>query len=219
VVLRELAPYKAQLTCGIAVESTFNWYWLVDGLQAEGYPVTLVNPAKVGDYGGLKNTNDQTDGFWLAHLQRLKLLPKGYIYPKEQRGVRDVLRRRMMLVNQRTAHVLSFQSLVERQTGECINANHIKRLAESEVPRWLPADEPQLMGQTNVAVMQFLDAKIAAYEKAVLEKVKLRSEYEILLGLPGIGRILAMVIMLETGEISRFSKVGNYVSYCRCVNG
>src|SRR5580765_4249573 len=127
-VLAALEPYRQRLAKGIAVESTFNWYWLADGLQEAGYQVQLVNTTAVQTYSGLKNSNDKTDAFWLAHLQRLGILPTGYLYPREQRGVRDLLRRRMLLVQQRTAHLLSFKSLVERETGQSISSNKVKTL-------------------------------------------------------------------------------------------
>lgn len=92
-----LEPYKKNLQ-GIAIESTFNWYWLVDGLMDAGYSLSLVNTCAVKQYEGLKHTDDRYDAYWLAHLMRLGILPTGYIYPKEQRGLRDLLRKRMQLV-------------------------------------------------------------------------------------------------------------------------
>jgi transposase len=74
---------------GVVVESTFNWYWLVDGLMEAGYPVHLANTAAIQQYSGLKYTDDRSDARWLAHLLRLKLLPEGYIYPKAERAVRE----------------------------------------------------------------------------------------------------------------------------------
>ena len=97
LTLQALAPYKATLH-GVAVESTFNWYWLVDGLQASGFHMALVNTLAVQQYNGLKYSDDVHDAFWLAHLMRLGILPTGYIYPKAQRAVRDLLRRRAFLV-------------------------------------------------------------------------------------------------------------------------
>jgi len=85
------------------VESTYNWYWLVDGLQEEGYKVHLANPSAIKQYEGLKHTDDKWDSFWLAHMKRLNILPEGYIYPKEELPVRDILRRRLLFVQQRTA--------------------------------------------------------------------------------------------------------------------
>ena len=216
-VLAELEPYRPRLAKGIAVESTFNWYWLVDGLQEAGYQVQLVNTAAVPFYSGLKQSDDQTDAFGLAHLQRLGILPTGYIYPKEQRGARDVLRRRMLLVQQRTAHLLSFKCLIQRQTGKDVTSNQVKALKSEQVEQWVEGPEEVLMGQTNVRVIEFLGQQIRQLEKAAETKIKLRPDYERLQEIPGLGRILNLVIMLETGPIDRFATAGNYVSYCRAV--
>lgn len=216
-VLAALEPYRQRLAKGIAVESTFNWYWLADGLQASGYPVQLVNTTAVQTYSGLKNSNDKTDAFWLAHLQRLGILPTGYIYPREQRGARDLLRRRMLLVEQRTAHLLSFKSLVERETGQNISGNKVKGLVPEGVQELLEGAEVVLMGQTNVRVIRFLNQQVRELEKAAQAKLKVLPEYERLEQIPGLGRILNLVIMLETGPIERFATAGNYVSYCRGV--
>ena len=77
---------------GVAVESTYNWYWLVDGLQDAGFDVQLVNTAAVKQYNGLKYSGDFSDARHLAHLMRLGILPTGYIYlyPREGRAVRDL---------------------------------------------------------------------------------------------------------------------------------
>jgi transposase len=216
-VLAALEPYRERLAKGVAVESTYNWYWLVDGLQEAGYAVQLVNPTAVQTYSGLKNSNDQTDAFWLAHLQRLNILPTGYIYPAEQRGARDLLRRRMLLVQQRTAHLLSFKCLIERETGQGITSNEIRRLEPEAVAQQLEGAEAVLMGQTNVRVMEFLNEQIRGLEKAAEAKLQVQPDYERLQQIPGLGRILNLVIMLETGPIERFASAGNYVSYCRAV--
>ena len=106
VVLSALDPFKTELK-GVVVESTFNWYWLVDGLMENGYKVHLANPSAIKQYEGLKHTDDKWDSFWLAHMLRLNILPEGYIYPKEERPVRDLLRRRSLFVKHRTSHILS----------------------------------------------------------------------------------------------------------------
>ena len=93
LILQQLSIFIDEIVA-IAIESTFNWYWLVDGLQAAGYEVKLVNTAAVQTYSGLKFTDDKHDARWLAHLLRLNILPTGYIYPREQRAVRDLLRKR-----------------------------------------------------------------------------------------------------------------------------
>jgi transposase len=161
--------------------------------------------------------DDETDAFFLAEMSRLGILPEGYIYPKEERPVRDLLRRRLLLVHQKTAHTLSFQNLVARERGEKISGNRIYQLSPEDVKQFFKDERLVLMGQTNIEAIHFLDGQIKRIEKAVFGEVKLRPEYEKLLTVPGIGKILAFTIMLETGDISRYAKVGNYTSYCRCV--
>lgn len=216
-VVSALAPYREELVAGVVVESTYNWYWLVDGLQEHGFGVRLANPAAMEQYNGLKNTDDETDTFFLTELSRLGILPEGYIYPKEERPVRDLLRRRLLLVQQRTAHILSFQNLVARQRGESISSNAIQKLWPAGVDQFFDDPRLLLMGKTNIETIRFLSTQIRSIESAVLAETKLRPEYEKLLTVPGIGKILALTIMLETGDITRFAKVGNYSSYCRLV--
>ena len=130
-VLKTLELFKKDIKA-ITVESTYNWYWLVDGLMDAGYPVDLANPAGMTQYNGLKHADDKSDAFFLAELLRLHILPKGYIYPREERAVRDMLRRRMLLVQQRTTHILSFQSMISRQTGSGMSCRTIKALKEED---------------------------------------------------------------------------------------
>jgi len=216
VILTALEPFRPDLV-GVAIESTYNWYWLVDGLMERGYPMHLANPAGLEPYYGLKLADDQHDAFFLAHLLRLGLLPEGYIYPKAERPVRDLLRRRMGLVQQRTSQLLSFQTLVTRETGQSLSSNRIKQLHDADVAELFQEEHLVLAGQTNLALIHFLTDQIRALEKAVVSQVQLKPEYELLLTIPGIGKILALTIMLETGPIARFPRVGDYTSYCRCV--
>lgn len=215
-ILRELKPYRKDLE-GVVVESTFNWYWLVDGLMDNGYRVHLANPSAIKQYEGLKHSDDAQDAFHLAHLLKLGILPEGYIYPKEERPVRDLLRKRLQLVQQKTSHILSFKNLVSRNLGFQMPSNDIKNVSEEDVKDMFKEEHLVLAGQANITTMHFLKERITEIEKAVLRQAKLREEYRKLLTVSGIGKILAVTIMLETGEITRFPEVGNYVSYCRCV--
>lgn len=115
-IQQHLQPYQNDIT-GIVVESTYNWYWLIDGLIDIEYPVHLANTLAIQQYNGIKYINDASDARFLAHLLRLNILLTGYIYPKAMRFVRDLLRRRLLLVKQRTAQVLSLQSLIGRHTA------------------------------------------------------------------------------------------------------
>ena len=132
LLLQGLEPFKDSIE-GLAVESTYNGYWLVDGLMDAGYRVHLVNTAAVKQYEGLKYTDDDSDAFWLAHLLRLGILPTGTIYPKQSRAVRDLLRKRGQLVRQRTAHILSIENLYARNTGSRPSCNAIKNLSQEQI--------------------------------------------------------------------------------------
>jgi len=216
-ILNTFEPFKNDIT-GIAVESTFNWYWLVDGLMDAGYRVHLVNTSAVKQYEGLKHTDDDTDTFWLAHLLRLGILPTGHIYPKESRPVRDLLRKRGQLVQQRTTHILSIQNLYSRNTGARLSCNTVKQLTREHIE--LRFDDPNLILDidSNRRIMKALDKQLKLVEKVVLEQAKLDPRYRYLLTVNGVGKIIALTIMLETGDINRFEKVGNFTSYCRCVD-
>ena len=214
VTLKALAPYRETLQ-GIAVESTFNWYWLVDGLQEHGYDVELVNTVAIKQYDGLKYSGDRHDAFHLAHLMRLGILPTGYIYPKEQRAVRDLLRRRLFLVRTASAQLISVQSQIWRSTGVRIKS------AELRKPDFKPCGIEGYTLQAvaaGLAVYQAVQREIDALEQSAQEAIKLSDDFKILQTVTGIGPILAMTIMLETGTIRRFAAPGNYASYCRCVD-
>lgn len=215
-VLSVLKPFKKSLK-GVVVESTFNWYWLVDGLQENGYKVHLANPCAIQQYSGLKYTDDRWDSFWLAHLLRLDILPEGYIYPKEDRPVRDILRRRTLFVRYRTSQILSLQSAISRNRGFDVPGNAIKILNEEYAEKVFDAPLLRLIAKIGIETIGDLTRQIELIEKEVMSLVKLRPEFEYLLTIPGIGKILGLTIMLEVGDIGRFKEVGNFSSYCRCV--
>jgi transposase len=215
-MLETLAPYREAIV-GLVVESTYNWYWLVDALMEAGYRVHLANTAAIVQYSGLKYSDDDSDAVWLAKLLRLGLLPEGYIYPKEQRAVRDLLRRRSRLVQQHTATLLSVQNLLARNRGTSLRANEVKRLTPEAVARLLPDPNQALAVQSNLLVMRAQEAAIELLERQALAQVRLRPAYRHLVTVSGIGTVLGLTILLETGPVGRFAKVGNYASYSRCV--
>lgn len=213
--IEALSPYQKRLKA-VAIESTFNWYWLADGLMAAGFQVALVNTAKVVQYSGLKRTNDRYDAFHLAHLMRLGILPTGCIYPKAERGLRDLLRKRIQLVQDRTRHLLRFQSQVQMHTGATLPANRIKT-QQFRLPVIGDANV-QLALQSQLTLIRTLSAQIKRLEQSVLSQVEPVAAFERLKTAPGIGNILAETILLETGDITRFPGPGNFASYCRCVD-
>jgi transposase len=217
-ILRALEPYRKKLA-GIVVESTYNWYWLVDGLIAEGYAVHLANPSAIQKYNGLKHADDKHDAFWLAEMLRLDILPTGYIYPKDERPIRDLLRKRSHLVSLRSSLLISLQNIITRNCGMKMKTNDIRRLREDRVHPLLAANEDlALAGKVSKDSIDFLTRQIRTIETFIEKKLELTDAYKNLLTMPGIGKILGLTIMLETGPVTRFEKVGNYASYCRTVS-
>jgi transposase len=212
-----LTLFQGELV-GIAVESTYNWYWMVDGLMEEGYQVHLANPSAIQRYSGLKHSDDQHDAFWLAEMLRLGILPEGYIYPKEERPVRYLLRKRGHLVRLRTSLIISLQNILSRNLGRKMNVNDMKAIKEDRVSLLLETNEDlALAGRVSKEAIDHLSRQIHKIEWVVQKKIALKEAYRYLLTLPGVGKILSLTIMLETGPISRFATVGDYVSYCRKV--
>ena len=217
VILDALSPFQQEIE-DIVVESTFNWYWLVDLLMDEGYRVHLANPSAIQQYKGLKFTDDTHDAFWLANMMRLGILPEGYIYPKEERPIRDLLRKRAHLVRLRTSLILSLQGLIQRNCGFKINANEVKGVRENRVEPLLSSNEDlALSGRVSKETIDFMSRKIQEIERVVSEKTRIKDSFRFLNTIPGVGKILSLTIMLETGGIERFPEIGDYVSYCRKV--
>jgi transposase len=217
VVLQALDPFRAELA-GVVVESTYNWYWLVDGLMEAGYPVHLANTAAIQQYSGLKYSDDNSDAVWLAHLLRLGLLPEGHIYPKATRALRDLLRKRGQLVRQRTRNILSIENLTSRNQGIRIKGNAVKQLSGEEVESQYENPDLALAITSTLSIVDVLDRQIGKIEKRVKDRVRSAPGVEALKTVSGIGDTLAWTIMLEAGQISRFPTVGDFSSYCRCVN-
>ena len=209
-----LQPYQKSLQ-SIAVESTFNWYWLVDGLMEQGYDVQLVNTAAIKQYDGLKYSGDHQDAFHLAHLMRLGILPTGYIYPKEQRAIRDLLRRRLLLVQSAAQQQISIQSQIWRSTGHRLASHHIRH---PEFQADMVDGYNRLAVDAGLAVLHSLQQQIERLEQAALSEVALSAPYQILQTITGIGKVLGLTIMLETGDIARFKRASHYASYCRTVD-
>jgi len=216
-ILEHLSPMQAELE-GVVVESTYNWYWLVDALMDEGYGVHLANPSAMKMYEGRKHTDDRHDAFWLADLLRLGVLPEGYIYPRQDRPIRDLLRKRSHLVKLRTSLILSLHGIVARNCGVRLKGGVIKVLKEDRVSPYLEYNEDlHLAGRVTKEMIDCFTGKIGEIERYILPRVKMRDEYQGLLTIPGVGKVLGLTIMLETGPASRFASAGHYASYARKV--
>ncbi|MCR6496538.1 IS110 family transposase [Thermomonas sp. S9] len=211
-----LTPFRKELA-GVAVESTYNAYWLIDGLQAAGYPMRMVNTLAVPQYAGLKHGDDESDARHLAELMRLGLLPTSYIYPPEQRPLRDLLRRRMLLMQQSVRLLQSVQGYWARATGQRLSANGFRQLTRQQLSDTFPEPTELFAVVSLIQMWRALQEKMAAMETWLAEDTRRRRELIALRTVPGIGKVLGLTILLESGEITRFDAVGQYTSYCRLV--
>lgn len=209
-------PYWPQVQA-MGIESTFNWYWLVDGLREQNRDVRLGNPAKMKQYKGLKHADDASDARWLAELLRLDIFPESYIYPKEVRSIRDALRRRQLFVRRRTQVMLSLQSLLERYGFKAPGSRALQQWTQADVEATGLDPFVQLQLRTLLEAAQCSDRLAGQIESAVLEFVEPTPSYERVQTVPGIGKALGMTIVLESGHFARFPNAGCYASYCRAV--
>jgi transposase len=211
-----LDPYWERLQ-RVAVESTYNWYWFVDGLRSQGRDVRLANPAKMDQYAGLKAADDASDAGWIAEQLRLGILPESYVYPAEVRPIRDALRRRMLIVRQRTQSILSLESLFARYGLACPPVRELKEWTGENVAALKLDEFTGLQMESLLALIRKQDQLASGIEGAVLKAVKPKAEFARVQQVPGIGPVLGMVVVLESGDFGRFASAGNYASYCRAV--
>lgn len=158
---------------------------------------------------------DESDARHLAHILRLGLLPEGHIMPKAQRAARDLARKRMQLVQQRTVQILSIETLFDQQRGAHLSSNNIKKLTSDDIDGMGFGSMEAFAIKANLSVIQALQTQIAI-EKELAKHCRSNPAFTLLKSVSGIGEVLATVILLETGNIERFADVGsNFASHCR----
>lgn len=216
-IIEELTPYKPNLQ--IVVESTFNWYWLVDGLREAGFNVCLAHTLGLHMITGAKIKTDRRDAYSLAKLLRVSMIPKAYIYPPETRPIRDLLRRRLSLVRQRANEYSSIRHLLMREGILDHSRNQMKRIEEQDLEKWFKHPLLRLHAIQEVERIGLYTAQIEELEERILAEAKPNKEIARLQEVPGIGPILSLTIFYEIGEISRFKSVRNLSSYSRLIPG
>jgi transposase len=216
-LLRLIEPFKGSLR--IVVESTFNWYWLVDGLREAGYEVCLAHTLGLYMITGAKVKTDRRDALALAKLLKAGMIPQAYIYPKETRPIRDLLRQRSRLVALRGTEYGSLRRLLLRHGLLEHSRNNIKQTAQEDIQRWFAHPLVRLHGQHELQRIDLYTQQIDTLESQLLATVQECPAFHRLLTIPGLGKILAMTIVYEIGEIARFQNAREFSSYCRLVPG
>ena len=216
-ILGVLAPYGPGIH--IAIESTFNWYWLVDGLQDAGHDVHLGHPLRLAMISKAKVKTDRRDARMLARLLRSGDFPEAYIYPRETRPVRDLVRQRTRVVAQRAREYAALRLRLYRHGFLEHSANWVKRVSEEELEAMFehPAIRPLI--HHELARIRLLSDQVTEIEQTIAALAQTTPDYEHLRTLPGTGLALAPVILYESGQISRFTSCRHYVSYARVIPG
>ena len=220
MLVKLLEPYQANLR--IVVESTFNWYWLIDGLQAAGFEVVLAHTLGLYLITGAKVKTDRRDAYSLAKLLLVGAVPAAYIYPVETRPVGDLLRRRIHLVQVRAGEYGSLRSLRRLLLRPGILSSkqqEIKTATETELEQWFTHPLVRLHASQELQRIELYSQQIAELEKTILEQALTERSYDLLQRLPGVGQTIALTILYEVGELTRFANAKVFSSYCRVVPG
>lgn len=198
------------------VESTYGWYWLADKLEKERINFKLAHPKKVNAIAGKKKT-DEVDAKILADLLRVGLLPQAYVPCKQVRSVKEILRFRMNLVGQRATLKRRLHDILRKQNINCPYSDVLGKKSQD----WLVSlDCPEPYGEeieSLLIVATTLDEQIHLQDKKITNLVKEDGQAKLLQTIPGIGKVLALVIGTEIADIGRFDTDRALASYAGVV--
>ncbi len=218
--LKLVAPYRHDMT--VVCECTFNWYWLADACFDANIQFVLAHALYLKHIHGGKNKNDRIDSEKLAHLLRTNLITPAYVYPSEFRPMRALLRQRMSYVSQRAALMtrLSMNQSAEGLTPAAKNGDNRDVWIERITAQY---DNPlhRFGASCQMDLIRVYDSQIDKLKNEIIRLAKHHEcrNYNLLITVPGIGRILAMTILFEIGSIERFPTVKDFISYARLVKG
>jgi transposase len=219
--LNAVAPYRAGLVVG--VECMFAWYWLADWCAAEGIPFVLGHALYMKAIHGGKTKNDKIDAHKIATLLRGGTLAQAYVYPKGMRETRDLLRRRSFLVRQRALLIAHIQNEASQYNLPAFakKLSFAANRAELAVADAFADPSVKLSIQTDLTLIDAYDRQLGEVELYLQRHAKIDdgNTYHRLRSIPGVGKILALILLYEIHDIQRFPDVGKFLSYARLVRG
>lgn len=215
--LQAVKPFRDDLV--VTAECTFSWYWLADMCEEEGIEFVLGHALAMKSVNGGKVKNDKADSENITHLLRGGNLPVAYAYPKEMRSTRDLLRRRMHLMRKRSellAHVQNsyHQHNLKNEGLSSAYKGHRDKLAGN-----FEDESIRLSVQMDIETVKHYDKILSDTERYLIDQARVDNPqlFSLLKTIPGIGDILALVILYEIHDIKRFANVGKFLSYARMV--
>lgn len=218
-LLKTIAPYRENIV--IAVECIFTWYWLADLCAHEGLPFVLGHALYMKAIHGGKAKNDKIDAQKIAVLLRGGMLPQAYAYPADMRATRDLLRRRMHLMRKRAELLTHVQQTNCQYNLPDIGKKIAYKTNRAGVAERFPDPAVQKSIEVDLALIDYYDRLLSDLELAIVKTAKQHDAdtFYRLQSVPGIGKILALVLLYEIHDIDRFPRVQDFVSYCRLVKG
>jgi transposase len=213
--LRVVAPYREDLVVG--VECIFTWYWLADLCAQEGIAFVLGHALYMKAIHGGKAKNDKIDAHKIAVLLRGGMLPMAYVYPPEMRATRDLLRRRCHLMRKRAELLAHIQNTNSQYNLPEFGKKLAYKANRQGVEEHFPEPSVRKTIEMDVALIDHYDKLLSEVELYITRTAKGHNpqSFSRLQSVPGIGQILALVILYEIQDITRFPRVQDFVSYCR----
>lgn len=217
VFLKTIAPYREDIV--VAVECIFTWYWIADLCAHENIPFVLGHALYMKAIHGGKAKNDKIDAHKIAVLLRGGMMPMAYIYPSEMRSTRDLLRRRMHLVHKRAELLAHVQNTNYQYNLPKIGKRIDRKSNREGVAERFPDMSVQKSIELDLTLLNHYDQLLPRleHEISLIAKTHDADSYFRIRSIPGIGRILGLVILYEIHDINRFPRVQDFVSYCRLV--
>ena len=215
--LETIAPYRENIV--VAVECIFTWYWIADLCSENNIPFVLGHALYMKAIHGGKAKNDRIDAHKIAVLLRGGMLPMAYVYPPEMRSTRDLLRRRMHLVHKRSELLAHIQNTTYQYNLPEIDKKISYKANRAGVAEHFPDESVRRSIELDLSLIDHYDQLLLRLEHdlSLVAKVHDADSYFRIRSVPGIGRILGLVILYEIHDISRFPRVQDFVSYCRLV--
>jgi transposase len=216
-LLKAIAPYRDDLV--IAVECMFTWYWLADLCAQEGIPFVLGHALYMKAIHGGKAKNDKIDAHKIAVLLRGGMLPQAYVYPAEMRATRDLLRRRLYLTRKRAELLTHVQNTNSQYNLPEIGKKIAYKANRNGVAERFPDPAVHKSIDVDLALLGYYDELLRDLELHLITAAKQdrANALSLLRTVPGIGKILSLVLLYEIHDIHRFPRVQEFVSYCRLV--
>jgi len=215
--LKTIERYREDIV--VVVECIFTWYWIADLCAKEHIPFVLGHALYMKAIHGGKAKNDKIDAHKIAVLLRGGMIPQAYVYPSQMRSTRDLLRRRMHLTRKRAELLAHIQNTNYQYNLPEFEKRIARKANRAGVAEHFPDESVKKSIELDLKLLDYYDQLLPRleHEISLIAKTHNADSYFRIRSIPGIGRILGLLILYEIHDIRRFPTVQDFVSYCRLV--